>query len=207
MSKLEHRIPPPIVALLLAAVMWLLSLVVPRVEAPPWLRVALALAIAVPGAAFSIAGAVAFRRAKTTLNPLRPEAASTLVTGRVYRITRNPMYVGLLLGLVAWAVGLSSLEALVGPVAFMLYINRFQIGPEEKALSAKFGGDYAAYTAKVRRWLGTRAGPKAKALADEAKPRRRSARRARPTTSRSASRRRRSLSGSSCSRSASRRSR
>ena len=117
------------------------------------MRVAAAIAIALVGGAFSIAGALAFRRAKTTVNPLRPERASALVTTGVYRITRNPMYVGLLLGLLAWAAGLSSPVSLAGPVAFIMFINRFQIEPEEKALLVKFGPEYETYKSTVRRWL------------------------------------------------------
>jgi protein-S-isoprenylcysteine O-methyltransferase Ste14 len=109
--------------------------------------------IALVGAAFTIAGIVSFRRAKTTVSPLKPESASSLVSSGVYTITRNPMYVGLLSLLVAWTVFLSSPLALVGPLAFFLYIGRFQIAPEERALSNLFGSEYANYRARVRRWL------------------------------------------------------
>lgn len=153
MRNLELRIPPPAVALLLAGAMWLVAMVMPRVDVQAALRIGLALAIAALGGAFSGAGMLAFLRAKTTVNPLHPEKVSALVTAGVYRFTRNPMYVGLLLVLLAWAVGLSSPEALVGPVAFVLYINRFQIGPEERVLTARFGSEYEAYKARVRRWL------------------------------------------------------
>ena len=96
---------------------------------------------------------VSLRRARTTVNPLRPERASALVTTGVYRITRNPMYVGMALMLLAWAVLLASPAALAGPVTFIAYMNRFQIGPEEDALDTLFGPDYAAYRSRVRRWL------------------------------------------------------
>jgi protein-S-isoprenylcysteine O-methyltransferase Ste14 len=71
----------------------------------------------------------------------------------VYRFTRNPMYVGLAMLLFAWAAWLWSAWALPGPPAFVLYISRFQIAPEERMLSRKFGDDFASYCAKVRRWL------------------------------------------------------
>ena len=117
------------------------------------MRVTMAIAIALGGGAFSIAGAMAFRRAGTTVNPLRPERVSSLVRGGVYRVSRNPMYVGLLLGLIAWAVGLASPVSLAGPVAFIIYINRFQIEPEERVLLSRFGSDYEIYRSGVRRWL------------------------------------------------------
>ena len=153
MSSLEHKIPPPVVALLALPCMWLLSNLLPRVESQAWIRVALAVGVLAIGLAFSIAGALAFRRAKTTVNPLRPEKATTLVTTGVYRMTRNPMYVGLLLALLAWAVLLASPLSLAGPVLFIAYINRFQIRPEEAALTAKFGPAFEQYKTTARRWL------------------------------------------------------
>ena len=107
----------------------------------------------IAGLVFSAAGILSFRRARTTVNPTTPEAASFLVVSGIYRITRNPMYVGISLVLVAWAVFLSSAWALLGPAAFILYISRFQIAPEERALSKLFGAEYASYRARVRRWL------------------------------------------------------
>src|SRR6185436_8035975 len=116
-------------------------------------RVWAAIVIATAGGFFSIGGFVAFRRARTTVNPMKPESASSLVASGVYRITRNPMYVGLVLVLVAWATFLAAPLALLGPLAFVLYIGRFQIAPEEVALTKRFGTEYADYKAKVRRWL------------------------------------------------------
>jgi protein-S-isoprenylcysteine O-methyltransferase Ste14 len=87
------------------------------------------------------------------MNPTKPSATSSLVTNGVFRFTRNPMYLSLLLYLVAWAVYLANWLALLLVPVFMLYITRFQIKPEERALSAQFGPEYASYKARVRRWL------------------------------------------------------
>jgi protein-S-isoprenylcysteine O-methyltransferase Ste14 len=152
MSSLELKIPPPIVALLVAFAMWCLAPVASASSAPAF-RVAVAVALAVVGVAFSISGAVAFRRAKTTTNPMKPQAVSSLVVTGVYRFTRNPMYVGLSFLLIAWAMFLWSAWALFGPLVFIAYITRFQIAPEEKALATLFGSEYSAYKAKVRPWL------------------------------------------------------
>lgn len=152
MKALEHKIPPPAVGLLLAAAMWGIAKLTAAslaVEDPAFA----ATAVALVGIGFDIAGLVSFRLAKTTVNPLRPEKASALVTSGVYRYTRNPMYVGMLFLLMAWALYLDSPWALAGPLAFVLYMNRFQIGPEEKALEALFGEDFISYRQKVRRWL------------------------------------------------------
>jgi len=153
MQALELKIPPPVVALLIAAAMWGISLTSPSIEVPAFIRIVAAVTIALAGGGVSLSGVISFRRARTTVNPMKPETTSSLVTAGIYRFTRNPMYVGLLFVLVAWAVFLSSAWALVGPMVFMLYTNRFQIIPEERALAALFGAEFDAYTARVRRWL------------------------------------------------------
>lgn len=153
MQSLELKIPPPAVAAVIAAAMWGGSLVVPLLEVPTLFRVPLAIAIALAGGAFSLAGILSFRHARTTINPREPEAASSLVTSGIYRVTRNPMYLGLLLILVAWAAFLSSVWMAVGPLAFFLYIGRFQIAPEERVLLKLFGTKYSAYKTRVRRWV------------------------------------------------------
>jgi len=153
MKALELKIPPPVVAVLMAGAMWRLSFIPPLLDVPTFIRVAAAATIALAGVGFSLAGIVSFRRAKTTVNPMKPETTSSLVRSGVYRVTRNPMYVGLLFVLVAWAVFLCSVWAALGPAAFVLYINHFQIAPEERVLSAMFGTGYSTYKARVRRWL------------------------------------------------------
>jgi protein-S-isoprenylcysteine O-methyltransferase Ste14 len=153
MKALELKIPPPVVALLIAAAMWGISLATPSAEVSAPIRVVAGIAISLAGVGIAISGAVAFRRAKTTVNPMKPETTSSLVTSGVYRFTRNPMYVGLALVLLAWTAFLSSALALLGPLLFILYISRFQIVPEERVLSVIFGAAYSTYQAKVRRWL------------------------------------------------------
>ena len=153
MHILEHRIPPPVVAALIAAGMWAVSDWGPRVSLAPELRIMMVGLLAVAGLAFDVLGLLAFRAMRTTINPLDPGSATALTTGGVYRITRNPMYLGMVLFLLAWTVHLSALLPLAGVLLFMLYITRFQIQPEERALSGIFGEAYAGYTARVRRWL------------------------------------------------------
>jgi len=153
MKSLEATIPPPALAAAIAGAMWATSRLAPLIQIPGALRLGTAAAVLLVGIGFSVGGVLAFRRARTTLNPTKPEQASSLVRSGIYRVTRNPMYVGLLCVLVAWAVFLSSAWALLGPVVYVLYINRFQIAPEERALARLFGSEFADYRAKVRRWL------------------------------------------------------
>ena len=153
MKSLELKIPPPAIAALVAGAMWALSRVTPLLQIPTGIRQLLALAVALVGIGFSAAGVISFRRAKTTLNPTKPQLTSSLVSSGIYTVTRNPMYVGLLFLLIALAIFLSSAWALLGPATYFVYIGRFQIAPEERALTALFGTEYITYLSKVRRWL------------------------------------------------------
>lgn len=153
MQSLELKVPPPVVALLAALAMWGVSPGSVAPSAPELVRLPLAIALALIGASFDASALVSFRRARTTVNPLKPQSASSLVDSGVYRVTRNPMYVGLFFLLCGWAAFLWSWWALPGPFAFAAYISRFQIAPEERALCALFGAEYSAYKARVRRWL------------------------------------------------------
>ncbi len=153
MQSLELKIPPPVIAALVVISMWGISLMTPSIEIFTPYRVPVAITIALVGIAFNVTGITSFRQAQTTINPMKPESASSLVNSGIYKITRNPMYVGFLFVLIAWAAFLSSLWALLGPLAFFLYISRFQIAPEERVLSSLFGTEYAVYKAKVRRWI------------------------------------------------------
>lgn len=153
MNTLELKIPPPLLALSLALLIWLTSKLVEPLQMPSEFRLAVAPALAVVGQGISISGLLTFRRAGTTVNPLKPDAASSLVTEGVYRFTRNPMYFGLLLTLLAWVAFLASPLASFYLPVFVLYMNRFQIKPEERVLLSLFGTDYAVYKARVPRWL------------------------------------------------------
>ena len=153
MTVLDHRIPPPLLALVIALLMWLSTRWLPDGGLPPLLRNGAALLLLVAGVSFSLPAVRSFRRAGTTVNPVRIENASELVTGGMYAISRNPMYVGVTLVLCAVAFLLGNLWTLAGPIAFVAYITRFQIIPEEKLLTAKFGETYREYCRRVRRWL------------------------------------------------------
>ncbi|MBS2034498.1 isoprenylcysteine carboxylmethyltransferase family protein [bacterium] len=147
--SLDNRIPPPLVFLGTALLMYLGS---PPADPLPGslvlipLLLLLALVNAVP--AF-----FRFRVAGTTISPLQPESASSLVTAGPYGWTRNPMYLGLTSLLLAWAIYLGSAQGFAGPILFAIYITRFQILPEERALRAAFGQAYLDYCRQVPRWI------------------------------------------------------
>jgi protein-S-isoprenylcysteine O-methyltransferase Ste14 len=153
MATLALKIPPPIIALACATGMYFLAENTLHYGlGPPWVMPT-AITLAIIGIGFALVGVLSFRRHRTTINPLHPEKTSRLVTGGVYRISRNPMYVGMALLLIAWAVYLESPAALLGPIAFVAYITRFQIIPEEILLAQHFAEEFSAYRQRVRRWL------------------------------------------------------
>ena len=153
MKFLEHKVPPPLVGLVVGGLMWSLATLVAPLEVPFVVRVAGALVLLLLGLGIAISGVVSFRRAKTTVNPVKINTASSLVSSGVFRLTRNPMYLGVLIALAGWAVYLANWLALPGLPLFVLYMNRFQIGPEERMMATLFGADYAAYKERVRRWI------------------------------------------------------
>lgn len=133
--------------------MWVTAIALPADRVAGGWRLPLAVFCAALGVLVALLGFSALSQANTTINPVNPEKASAVVTGGIYRFTRNPMYVGLTALLIAWTIWLSEPWALLGPIAFMLYMTRFQIIPEERAMSSKFGRAYDEYRNRVRRWL------------------------------------------------------
>ena len=153
MSSLELKIPPPLVMLCTAGFMWLLAQVLPMANHALPFAQGLGLLATLVGACLISVSVLLFIRAKTTIEPTRPGRAAHLVITGFNRISRNPMYLGMFFWLLAWALWLQNLLAFVGLPAFVLYLNRFQITLEERFLSDKFGADYQAYCARVRRWI------------------------------------------------------
>ncbi len=148
MKSLETKIPPPLVTLSSAFLMWLVG----RKTNRRFPRRAGFLPL-LAGLGLIASAIFRFGQHKTTADPHHPEKASHLVESGVYRYTRNPMYLGLACILSAWAMALASPLALLGVPGFVVYLSRFQIQPEEKALQDKFGQVYANYQKRVRRWI------------------------------------------------------
>ncbi|MCP4986247.1 MAG: isoprenylcysteine carboxylmethyltransferase family protein [Colwellia sp.] len=153
MTCLENRVPPPFVAIIFAAIMWGLSKFTSIIMLTATVKYSLVFSFVSVGIFFALAGAVSFRLAKTTVNPLKPETASSLVTSGIYQFTRNPMYVGFVAFLLAWASFLGMAWGALFIAGYIAYIQRFQIMPEERALTKLFKDEFSAYKAKVRPWL------------------------------------------------------
>lgn len=153
MQSLELRIPPLALVIIVAVAMWGCSELFPALQISIPGSPGFAIAFAVAGLVFALLGVAEFRKAKTTVDPRTPEKAATLVVHGVYRLSRNPMYVGLFMVLLGWALFLSNVLPFVLLPLFVVYMNRFQIAPEERHMRDKFGDQFSAYVAKVRRWI------------------------------------------------------
>ena len=109
--------------------------------------------ILVIGAYLGFSGVFTFRRKRTTVDPMNPKKATSLVDNGIYSFTRNPMYLGLAFILLAFGIRLGNPLSLFGLIGFLLYMTSFQIKPEESALEELFGEEYSKYKTRVRRWL------------------------------------------------------
>ncbi|MBY6205447.1 methyltransferase family protein [Halomonas denitrificans] len=158
LARLELKVPPVAVALALMASMKLVAGYGPpllpdagRADAVGWGLMLLGLGLA-------IAGVASFSRHDTTVDPMHPERAGALVESGIYRFTRNPMYLGFVVLLLGVAFLVNGWTAVHGPVMLALWLDRFQIRPEERLLRERFGDDFVAYCQRVPRWIGRRRG-------------------------------------------------
>ena len=150
---MNPRVPPPVVVALLGVVMWAADRYLGFGKVGSAFQTPAAIALLMAGLLLMFVAIASLFAARTTVNPLRPSRASSLVTTGIFRLSRNPIYLGDLLVLAALAVWLGNLVNVVPLLLFVWYINRFQIIPEEWALKNIFGESYVAYCSRVRRWL------------------------------------------------------
>ena len=152
-NQLELRIPPLALTAVSAVAIAMVTVCAPLIHIPfPGHKYASAVLV-VFGFLLAAVGVAQFRQSRTTLNPMSPDRASAVVTSGIYRVSRNPMYLGMalvLLGVAAWGSALAGYLVVVG---FCWYLTRFQIFPEERALRAAFGEEFAQYMGRVRRWV------------------------------------------------------
>lgn len=153
MKNLELKVPPVVLVAVVAVGMWAVSRIAlnshftfPYVE---WWSAGLVLL----GICIAIAGVLQFRMAGTTVDPRVPDQSSNLVVSGIYCYSRNPMYIGFLLALCGWCVFLGSMVSVLFLPVFILYMNCFQIVPEERFMQEKFGASYRQYRSQVRRWI------------------------------------------------------
>jgi protein-S-isoprenylcysteine O-methyltransferase Ste14 len=152
-QTLELKIPPVALVIIAALLMWVGAVFFPTLSFRFPFQTVVVWVIGLLGVATSAIGVAQFKRAKTTVNPTKPDAASSLVRTGIYARTRNPMYVGFVLILAAWAVAVGNVASFLMLPAFIVYMNHFQIKPEERALASIFGDEFKAYCSEARRWI------------------------------------------------------
>lgn len=153
---MRPRIPPPFITVFVLVIMWLFNYLMPlkRWIASPWNFLGILCAAA--GVAIGVTAVASFRRAQATINPIDLSQSSRLVTGGVFSLSRNPMYLAMTLVLVGWAIWLGTASPWILPPLFVAYITAAQIAAEERALAQLFGEEYLSYKQRVNRWLGWR---------------------------------------------------
>ena len=148
---MKAKIPPPILAFLMIGLVYLSSLLIGSVSFDYQASLSVVLVIAGMGCALPSFRLVA--RKKTTISPFTPSETSVLLTEGMYRYSRNPMYLGLLLLIIAATIWFGTWFGIIISLLFILLMNIFQIIPEEEALLQIFGEEYLEYKKKVRRWI------------------------------------------------------
>jgi len=152
---METRIPPPVIDGLALLAVFLLWKFAPQLQLDvPWrIAVTIGSALIMAGLFMGVISAGLFKKKKTTVLPFKPQRTSTLVTDGFYKITRNPMYLGMALVVLGAIFITRQPVGLIALLAACAFLTKFQIKPEEKALEQIFGQEYLDYKTRVRRWI------------------------------------------------------
>ncbi|WP_281645718.1 isoprenylcysteine carboxylmethyltransferase family protein [Parendozoicomonas sp. Alg238-R29] len=153
MNSLELKIPPVALVIVSGIAMWGVSLASNGFLLSEPVRMFLLGLFLLAGISIAVAGVKSFKSAQTTVNPMKPESSSSLVSSGIFQRTRNPMYVGMALALIGWGLFLANVYSLAIVLGFVLYMTRFQIIPEERVMAELFGIDFETYRKQVPRWL------------------------------------------------------
>jgi protein-S-isoprenylcysteine O-methyltransferase Ste14 len=148
---MEKKIPPPIVTLIFGFATYLSRKIFPEIEIQYSSFFGIFLLLL--GFFILISAVKLFRNDKTTVNPLSPEQATKLVTNGIFKLSRNPMYLGMAVILASVAVFFNIIGGIIFMALFCLYITKFQIIPEEKAMKELFAQDFEQYMQATRRWI------------------------------------------------------
>lgn len=145
------KIPPPFVVLILVISTFFSSKKIDLIYIP--FQTLISIFILCIGILILINPVLKFKRSKTTINPIKFKKVNKLVTSGIYKYSRNPMYLGLLMIVISSSIYYLNIYSILTPLFFYLWINRFQIKREENFLIEKFGKEYLSYKNKTRRWI------------------------------------------------------
>tara|TARA_B100000282_G_C31569873_1_gene416130 strand:- start:187 stop:642 length:456 start_codon:yes stop_codon:yes gene_type:complete len=151
MIDIKTRIPPPIVAITFGFLINYTKNIFPVVEIKN--KIILGSFMIISGLIIIFSAIILLKKYKTTITPLKPFKATKLIVSGVYKYSRNPMYLGLLLVLIGVSTILNPVGGLFFILFFILYLNYFQIIPEENAMIQLFKGEFLKYKSNVRRWI------------------------------------------------------
>lgn len=150
---MKLKVPPVIVFLVFGALMYVLARFLPVGYFDFFGRTYLMYALLAFAGCIGFISVLQFFKSKTTVDPTNPSKVSKLVTSGIYQYSRNPMYLGLLIILLAWGVWLGNAFNVLLAAGFVGYMNKFQIVPEEETLLKIFAKEYSQYCTLVRRWF------------------------------------------------------
>ena len=151
MDKFKNKIPPTILTLLFLIFNYVLNFNSLKIDIPN--RYFFTTLLLILGFYIIIRSSRLFAQAKTSIDPLRPFKSTSLITNDIYKYSRNPMYFGYLLIILASSVYLGNVISIIIIPLFIFTINFLQIIPEEEALKDLFVPRYDEYLIKVRRWI------------------------------------------------------
>ena len=145
------KIPPPILVIILTSLVYISSTKLELIYLP--YRQTISILILVIGLIIIISPIVNFIKSKTTVNPVKFKNVNRLVTTGIYKHSRNPMYLGMIIIIISITVYYLNYLSVFSPLIFYIWINKFQISREEIFLEDKFGDEYLKYKSKTRRWI------------------------------------------------------
>ena len=145
------KIPPPILVIILTSLVYFSSTKLELIYLP--YRQIVSVIILIIGLIVIVSPVVDFIKSKTTVNPVKFKNVNRLVTTGIYRYSRNPMYLGMILIVISTTVYYLNFLSVFSPLIFYIWINKFQINREEIFLEDKFGSEYLKYKSKTRRWI------------------------------------------------------
>ena len=151
MMNKKNKIPPPLVALTFGFLINYTKDIFPKIEIRN--EIIFGSFMIIIGLIIILSAIILFKKYQTTITPLNPSNATKLITDGIYKFSRNPMYLGLLLVLFGISIILNPIGGLFLIPLFILYLNLFQIIPEENAMVDLFKGEFLEYKENVRRWI------------------------------------------------------
>ncbi len=147
---LELKIPPALLVIIVAVIMMIQSKLFILPFKSSWL---IASGIVLLGIVIIGMAVWQFKKAKTTVNPMTPNQSNKIVNAGIFSVSRNPMYLGMTIILIGMALLFGELISFIWVIGFVLYMTKFQIKPEERILTEKFGDEFKQYCQAVRRWI------------------------------------------------------